>query len=268
MRSRAATGLALGARVSGVAPHRCYAPDARTGLVELGADEAHHLTRVLRATVGTAVTVFDGRGHEWSGRVASVGHRRVSIELHERVVPVTEPPVAVTMAVGLLKGDQMNTVVRDATALGAAAIQPFVSAHVAVPERAWRDRSVERWQRIAISSAKQCGRAVLPAIGDIVRLPEMLSARATSMWVVCVEPSRLGASPDVPPPGLDQSGVVLCVGPEGGWAPDEVAAARERGAHLLSLGPRVLRAEIAPAIALTALWTQWGWEGKKLEVRS
>jgi 16S rRNA (uracil1498-N3)-methyltransferase len=242
-----------------VSRHRCYAPDAASAHVELSPDEAHHLTHVLRAGPGTDVIVFDGHGHEWDARVASTERRRVVVELLAPRVPVVEPMFAVTLAAGLLKGDQMNTVVRDATALGAAAIQPFVSAHVAVPERAWRDRSADRWRRIAVSSAKQCGRSVVPAIGDIVRLPAVLAAHASATIVLCVEPARPGASAAIPRPGLTGADVLLCIGPEGGWAPDEIADARDRGAHLWGLGPRVLRAEIAPTVALSALWALWGW---------
>lgn len=247
------------ATVSGVSRHRCYAPDAGSGVVDLPADEAHHLTRVLRVGPGAEVVVFDGRGREWLGRVAAIERRRVRIELLETRIPVAEPSLAVTLAAGLLKGDQMNTVVRDATALGVTAIQPFVSAHVAVPERAWRDRSTDRWRRIAVSSAKQCGRAVVPAFGGIARLPDVLAAHSASTMVLCVEPTRSGTSSRIPGPAPGESGVLLCVGPEGGWAPDEIADAQARGAHLLSLGPRVLRAEIAPTVALSALWTLWGW---------
>lgn len=238
--------------------HRCYVPDAAAGLVELPVDEAHHLARVLRAEAGSEVAVFDGHGREWLARVASIERRRVTVELLERRTPVAEPAVSVTLAAALLRGDQMNSVVRDATALGAAAIQPFVSAHVAVPERAWRDRSAERWRRIAIASAKQCGRAVVPEIRDVARLSDLWTAGRHAMVVVCVEPGHPGASTNIPAPAVD-AGALVCVGPEGGWAREEVAEAQDRGARLLSLGPRILRAEIAPTVALTTLWTLWGW---------
>ncbi|MEO8481262.1 MAG: 16S rRNA (uracil(1498)-N(3))-methyltransferase [Acidobacteriota bacterium] len=239
--------------------HRCYVSEVVGHVTELPEDEAHHLTRVLRAEPGDEVVVFDGRAHEWLGRIVSIDRRRVVVDLLESRTPMAEPSLAVTLAAGLLKGDQMNTVVRDATALGVTAIQPIVSAHVAVPERAWRDRSADRWRRVAVSSAKQCGRAVVPSIGDIARLLDVLAAHASSTVVLCVEPTRAGASAAIPRPLTTEGRVLLCVGPEGGWAPDEIGAAQEQGAHLLTLGPRVLRAEMAPTVALTALWTQWGW---------
>jgi 16S rRNA (uracil1498-N3)-methyltransferase len=235
--------------------HRCYVPDPIGDTVIVPADEAHHLVRVLRLDVGADLVVFDGRGHEWDARVESASRQSVAVRLIAPRVPVAEPPVAVTLAVGWLKGDQIHGVVRDATALGVAAVQLFVSSHVAVPERAWRDRSIERWRRVAIAAAKQCGRAVVPEIREVVRYTEMLDGSDAPLFV-CVEPARGQAST---PPAARPDRATLVVGPEGGWSTAELDEARARGALLLGLGPRTLRAEIAPTVALATLWTRWGW---------
>jgi 16S rRNA (uracil1498-N3)-methyltransferase len=170
--------------------------------------------------------------------------------------------VAVTLAVGLLKGDAMSHVIRDATMLGAAAIVPFVSDHVALPERAWRARHLERWTRVAVASARQCGRAVVPRLNEVSGFNAVLAA-PTDERVMCVEPSAIDGGEDAAadrlpdPPGPARATVL--VGPEGGWSAGEVERARGLGVSSLSLGPRTLRAEMAPAVALTVLWTRWGW---------
>jgi 16S rRNA (uracil1498-N3)-methyltransferase len=159
---------------------RFYAPDAaETGAtVRLSADEAHHLTRVLRFGIGDVVTVFDGAGREWSARVAATSRGATIVELFAPTTPAAEPPVRVTLAVGLLKGDQMNAVVRDATMLGAAAIVPMATAHVAVAGRGRQSQAaVERWQRVAVASAKQSGRAVVPSISATTAFAEVLGQR-------------------------------------------------------------------------------------------
>jgi 16S rRNA (uracil1498-N3)-methyltransferase len=157
----------------------------------------------------------------------------------------------------------MDHAVRDATMLGVAAIQPMMTDHVTVPPRAWQSgAAIERWRRVAIASAKQCGRAVVPDIAPVRSFDEVLAAgeEPSSAAIMCVEPAA-GA----PASGLGSalasrpSAAVIYVGPEGGWSVAEVAAARARGASLLSLGPRTLRAESVPAVALTAIWTRWGW---------
>jgi 16S rRNA (uracil1498-N3)-methyltransferase len=239
---------------------RCFLPTVASDRVLLPPDEAHHVARVLRLGVGAAVVVFDGRGHEWDARIATIDRRDVAIEIVAPRTPIAEPDVAVTLAIALLKGDQMTTVVRDATALGVAAIQPFVSSHVTVPERAWRERSSERWQRVAVASAKQCGRAVVPAIHDVTTHAEILEGAGDDLVVCCVEPALAVALATERPIARPPAGRAwLCIGPEGGWSAVEIALARQRGATLVSLGSRTLRAEIAPAVALSALWTQWGW---------
>jgi len=239
---------------------RFYLPDARKGpgSIALPADEAHHLTHVLRLKPGAQVVVFDGAGGEWRGSVASAGRGGAAIDVGEAIVPIAEPPVRVTLAMAVLKGDQMDAVVRDATALGVVAIVPVVSAHVAVPARAWRSGAArERWRRVAVAAAKQSKRAVLPDIAAVTPFEEVAARPDKSATIICVEPARgrsgraaSGSRPDA---------AWLLVGPEGGWAEHEVALALSNGAGALVLGPRTIRAELAPVVALSALWTAWGW---------
>jgi 16S rRNA (uracil1498-N3)-methyltransferase len=233
--------------------------DAGARVVALPPDEAHHVTRVLRLAPGSDLRVFDGRGREWRATLATAG-RATAIELIEAVTPLAEPAVAVTLAIGVLKGDQMDGVVRDATSLGVVSIVPMASAHVTVPPRAWRSGAArERWTRVAIAAAKQCGRAVVPDVAAVVTFEECLATFAAGSIVMAVEPARAvagvaGATGDRP------ATAAVFVGPEGGWAPEEVARARGRGARLRQFGPRTIRAELMPAVVLSALWTEWGWE--------
>jgi 16S rRNA (uracil1498-N3)-methyltransferase len=104
--------------------------------VALPADEAHHLTRVLRLGSGDEVAVFDGRGREFRARVAAVARDHAELTLLEEVAPAPQPSVPLTLVQAVLKADGMDAVVRDATMLGVDAIVPTLSAHVAVPGRA------------------------------------------------------------------------------------------------------------------------------------
>ena len=235
-------------------------PDAKAAaVVELSDDEAHHLRHVLRLGVGDEVSVFDGAGHEWMARVEAVKKRGVAVQLGAPVQPASEPPVRVTLAVGILKGDQMDGVVRDATMLGAAAIVPLVSDHVTVPSRVWQgERALDRWRRVAVASAKQCGRAVVPAIGPVVAYDRALDM-PVDLRVCCVEPAHASAGA-IQPAGLPlPASALVLVGPEGGWSAAEIERALRAGAEVLHLGPRTLRAETAPTVVLSALWTAWGW---------
>jgi 16S rRNA (uracil1498-N3)-methyltransferase len=237
--------------------HRFYAPElpAIGELVDLPDDEGRHLVQVLRLAEGDDVRVFDGKGREHAARVERAGRGRASLRLGGPASAAPEAPVQVTLAAALLKGDRFDDVVRDATMLGAAAIQPIVTARTEIAARRGDpDRRVERWRRIAISSAKQCGRAVVPAVaaplpfaGALRDLPRPL--------LLAVEPAAAsgGGMPDGAPPAAS-----LLVGPEGGWAPEEIDAARAAGARQVSFGRRTLRADAAPLVTLTVLLHEWG----------
>jgi 16S rRNA (uracil1498-N3)-methyltransferase len=227
--------------------------------VALTPEEAHHLTHVLRLGPGAEIRMFDGRGREWAGRVASIDRRVVTIEVAREVAAVPEPPTRVTLGVGLLKGDQMDAVVRDATMLGVASIVPMATAHVALPKRARQsDAAIARWQRVAVASARQCGRAVVPTVSPITPFDALLTEAGHDVVIICVEPARAGANAGAAA-GSRPSALLVLVGPEGGWSEEEVRFAIGRGARALHLGPRTLRAETTPVVALSSLWTRWGW---------
>lgn len=238
--------------------HRFFAPalDPGATAVTLPEDDAHHLKHVLRLSAGADVGIFNGRGGEWVGRVASVTKNAVTVSGLRAVAAIAEPPVRVTLAVGVLKGDQMDAVVRDATMLGAAAIVPMTSDHVVVPARTGLSRAHGRWQRVAVASARQCGRAFVPAVAPLAPFDDLIGDAAHELKVMCVEPARAGGGlPLEAPP----ASALLLVGPEGGWSARELERAAAHGAKLIHLGPRTLRAETAPVVALSALWMAWGW---------
>ena len=240
---------------------RFFAPDlarsAADSLVALPQDEATHLARVLRLKAGDRVRVFNGQGGEWEGTVTQVGRQSAVIRLLEPVSPVPEPRIPIALVVAVLKSDKMDDVVRDAVMLGAAAIQPVVTERTELSlSTVSRSGRVGRWQRIAIASAKQCGRAVIPPVHDAVAFAEWLGRPAGGDRLMLVEPETGAGSALVDrlaPPGAAE----LIVGPDGGWTGPEMVAAKRAGAQLVTLGMRTLRADAVPIVALSALFTIW-----------
>jgi 16S rRNA (uracil1498-N3)-methyltransferase len=231
-------------------------------VVTLPRDEAEHLTRVLRLAVGDQVVVFDGRGHEFLGKVASAGRRDARVQLVSRVEPAAESLVPLTLVQAVLKTDKMDDVIRDAVMLGAAAVQPVVTRRTEITVAAlMRSQRVERWQRVALASVKQCGRAVLPEIRMPLTLETYLGDPPAALRLMLVEPSAGGETEpfstlrDEPIP----SDAALLVGPEGGWASEECAAASSKGVRLVTLGRRTLRADAVAVAAMSVL--QFLWEG-------
>lgn len=224
--------------------------------MELPEDEAAHLTRVLRLTVGDAVRVFNGRGEEWDARIETIVKHRVAVRLQSGVAITPEPRLNLTLAVAVLKGDKMDAVIRDVVMLGATAIVPLVTTRTEV-SRAAIERSgrVARWQRIAVASAKQCGRAVVPEVQAVVTFDACIGRAAYA--VMLVEPAATVAAVSLRAlKAPAQGALTLFVGPEGGWTSEEVQQARESGAMLLRLGAQTLRADAVPIVGLTAVRVQ------------
>lgn len=219
--------------------------------VQLPIDEAHHVLRVLRLEGGDPIIVFDGRGGEWDAIVMTADKDAVFVQILQDRAPIPEPALRVTLAIGLLKGNTLDDVVRDATALGVAEIVPMVTAHCVVPKKARGEEAIARWERIAVAAAKQCGRSTLPLIHDTTPFMDVLR-RPADARVICIEPVYPGSEKLVV--AADAKTATVLIGPEGGWSSTEVATARLAGYQGLQLGPRVLRAELAPVVALSRLW--------------
>ena len=245
---------------------RFYAPGLGPGdeLVDLPEDEAHHLTRVLRLRAGDEVQVFDGRGREFRARVEQAARGAARIRILAPLEPAPEPRVRATLVQAALKGDHMNAVVRDATMMGVAAIQPVVTSRTQVSAAALRRAcAVDRWRRTAVASVKQCRRAVVPEVHEPRTFEEYLKAASAEerLCLMLVEPGV--NAPCLRDPETLQRlprpmRADVIVGPEGGWDDTEVDAAVSAGCSLLTLGQRTLRAEAAPVVAIAVLQFVWG----------
>ena len=242
--------------------HRFFAPALDPGdeSVSLPRDEAEHLTRVLRLTVGDTVSVFDGRGREYLARVTAAARRDVRVQLLSSIETPREPAVPLTLVQAVLKGDRMDEVVRDAVMLGVTAIQPVVTRRAETTVAAlMRGARIERWQRVALASVKQSGRAVLPDIRVPLTFENVLEEPGPAVRLMLVEPRAHANVESVAILRNEHAPLeaTLMVGPEGGWEEAEWASARARGVRLMSLGPRTLRADAVPLIAIGVLQCLW-----------
>lgn len=257
-------------------PPRFHAPDlaADAAHVALDADESRHLSRVLRLRRGDEVEILDGRGRMVAARVTDADARSAMLEILGDVPAQPEVPIPLVVCPALLKGDAMDDVVRDATVMGATLIVPIATARTNVPaERLTSGRLHARWTRVAVAAAKQCGRARIPEITPVRSVSAIVDDDAWRTWDRrwLVEPSLAGVTTDRPrdaheggrssPPGghdvAAADGLVLAIGPEGGWTPEEVDAARTAGWHPWTLGPFTLRAEQMMLAALAIVRHTW-----------
>jgi len=235
--------------------------DARSGRATLSREESHHLRHVMRLAPGADVRVFDGRGGEWQARVAAIDRDGVSVDLGAPVAAAAESASRIVVAQAVLKGDRMDAIVRDATMMGAAAVQPMRTSHTAVPARSLGGSTAERWRRIAIASAKQCGRAVVPEVRPVAAFADVVSGTDVGARILLTEPraeALATARVDTLREVARASGAIVAIGPEGGWSVDEIATAVDAGFTCWSLGSLTLRADAMAVAALAVL--RYAWE--------
>lgn len=236
---------------------RFYAPpaafDTDQQTVRLDQAETRHLRDVLRLRAGDEVFVFDGLGHEFRCVVTDDPGKTGVLALAEPVEPKPgEAPLDLTLAVALLKGEKFDLVVQKTTELGVTRIVPVVTARadVRLANDAAGARRVERWNRLAMEAAKQSGRALVPKCDAPVEFAALVASENDGANRLVF--TERGGGGFETAPTLDTAKLIALVGPEGGWADEELDQAEANGWTLVTLGGRILRAETA-AITVTAL---------------
>jgi 16S rRNA (uracil1498-N3)-methyltransferase len=216
--------------------------------VLLGA-HAKHLARVLRARVGQEFDVTTGNEVR-RGRVTTVAQDRVEFELGDAVsVPLA---VQVTIALSLFKFDRMEWAIEKCTELGATRIVPVVARRTETHLASAAAKRVDRWRRIALQAAEQSRRVSPPEISDPRKLKDTVDLPG-SLRIVLSESETSVMLKDVLQSHADRSDVVLALGPEGGWADDELEMFQEAGWISASLGNTILRAETAAIASLAVV---------------
>lgn len=228
--------------------------------VAIRGDEAFRLIRVSRARPGEAVELFDGMGRAWRARVASVARDCLLCTVEGRSAGA-DPSLRVVLIQAVLKAGRMELALEKATELGVAEIWVArTQRSVSRPDPG--GARVERWRRVVESAARQCGRASLPQVRGPVPWEQALEAvrAAGPGWpkLLAYEGATEPLAAALEGPGGPPEGVGLAVGPEGGLEAGEVEQASRRGFRVVSLGPRVLRAETAGLVLLTLVQARWG----------
>ena len=223
-------------------------------VVELSADTAAHLAKVLRARSGDELILFNGDGREFTGAIESVRGARVSAAVGDSRSVDRESPFAITLVQCVPRGDRMDFIVQKATELGVARIVPVLSQRSIVRlDRSHAQSKAVHWRAVAVSACEQCGRNRVPAVEPPQTLLNFLGGSAPGTGPKLVfEPDS--AAHALPPAHGRGSTAEIAIGPEGGFAADELEAFRVAGYSRAGLGPRILRTETAAIAAV--VWLQ------------
>jgi 16S rRNA (uracil1498-N3)-methyltransferase len=223
------------------------------GIVEIAGRDAHKIAHVLRCREGDRIEIVDSASTAFTAAIAETG-RVVRARLLDTVASsAAEARVHLEVAQAVPKGNRMEFVVEKGTELGASAFIPFYCER-SVRRDVGAER-VTRWQRLARSSAMQCGRRDVPALREPLRFDALLTRfreydAVLFAWELAA-PAPLYERLHAALPGAGR--VLLVVGPEGGFTHEEAQAARKSGATLFSLGPRILRTDTAALVLLAVI---------------
>jgi 16S rRNA (uracil1498-N3)-methyltransferase len=234
--------------------HRFFVPPqaVRQNEVHFSAAQAHQVRDVLRLRAGAEVLVLDNSGLAYRVSLNYLARNEIRGEVLETQSALGEPQTNIVLYQALLKVDKFEWVLQKGTELGVSTFVPIVT------ERSLRDvgkNKAARWSEIVREAAEQSGRGKLPVLASHQSLTNALASgeKQGGLLLVPWEQEKtndlakaLGAS--------DGSLVHLFIGPEGGFADHEIQSARATGAQIITLGPRILRAETAGLAACSAIF--------------
>jgi 16S rRNA (uracil1498-N3)-methyltransferase len=221
--------------------------------------QRRYLCTVLRAKPGEEIRVFDRSGWEYSARFVSADRRCASLVILGKKLVSTESSLKLILGQALLKAEKMEMVIQKAVELGASEIYPFTCERVVPIPHSNREVSrIERWKKIALEASRQCGRTAIVDVGMSLTFEEVLAKRkSVDLGLILSSKAEMPFSrlaQEIQRPG----GVLVLVGPEGGFSDREAAMAIEQGFVPVSLGPRTLRAETAGIVVVGLVQHRFG----------
>lgn len=243
---------------------RYFVPPEQMGehSVTLQGEDARHLAAVMRSKPGDHFIASNGSGRDVLAKILTVDKDSVTADIIEQLSSQAEMAWRVTVAQSLPKGDKLETVIQKGTEAGAAAFQPFLSQRTVVQYDERKEaKRLDRWRKIAKEAAEQSHRSVIPEIHPVCSWKSLLGQMPEyDLILFCYEEegrsgnglrdllSRFHSGLTV-----DEPRVLVIIGPEGGFTPQEAEAAAASGARLIGLGQRILRTETAALYALACL---------------
>ncbi len=229
--------------------------------VTLTGDSHAHLAYAMRSRVGDKVILCCDK-IDYDCEIIRITKNETVLSVGDYTPVTTEPELDVTLYPAILKGDKMEFVVQKCTELGVNAIIPFTSANCECRPTAVR---VDRLKKIAEEASKQCGRGIIPNIGEVIDFPALLNE--LSSYDLIVFPYENAKETDLKSflrSATTVKKVAIIVGSEGGFREDEASKIEEMGATAVSLGSRIMRAETASVAVLSALMYEMGeWRIKQ-----
>lgn len=232
---------------------RFFVDSVEGDFVEITGEDARHIALSLRMKNGEHLVLCDGKGREAEAIIREAFPESVVLDITERRDSAAEPHTEVILYQALPKFDKLEYIIQKSVELGVTKIVPVLSSRcISRPDEKTMKKKLERLRKIADEAAKQSGRGKLPEVGELLSFKnavlEMSKAETPIFFFERADyplreimEKRTGGT------------IAMMVGSEGGFSDEEAAYAKEHGAMVASLGPRILRCETAPVAALSAI---------------
>jgi 16S rRNA (uracil1498-N3)-methyltransferase len=222
--------------------------------ITITGDQARYLSLVLRVKRGDIFTAFDGLGYKYTCKILQSHKKEVIAERIKKEPYSIESPISITLVQGIPKGDKMDFIIQKSTELGVRKIIPLITERSQVRHT----QKVDRWRKIALSASQQCGRDKTPEIDKPVEFKEFLKQKRSGSGIIFSEEEKDRNLKKVITTFGNTQQIILLIGPEGGFSREEIAIATGKGFIPASLGPRILRTETAPIVAISIIQYEFG----------
>lgn len=231
--------------------------------VRLSPEQSHQICHVLRLKPSDTIVVLDGSGTEYGVTLTTVDRKETVGQVTSRRHARGEPTVELTLFQSLLAREKFEWVLQKGTEVGVAQFAPVLTERSLLRTKTIEDNKLDRWQRILTEAAEQSHRGRVPQLEPIVPFDKAVLSLKDYDRCLIAAPSEGAATLHDALHGITRSpaSVAVMIGPEGGFAEDEVALACERGAVRVGLGPRILRTETAAMIACALVLYELGEMG-------
>lgn len=216
-------------------------------------EDAKHIKTVLRKKVGEQITICDREGIDYICSIEHFEQNEIYFDVIEKKICDTEPPIKIVLYQGLPKADKMELIIQKCVELGIDTIVPVATEYCVVKLGQKENKKIERWQKIAEAAAKQCGRAKIPVIHNVLTFGEALKqSKELDSAIIAYEKEKDRNLKEFIKQ-FDGKSIGVFIGAEGGFSEQEVVQAIENNILPITLGKRILRTETAGMITTAIL---------------
>lgn len=225
-------------------------------------EDVKHIYKVLRLKEKEQISINNCNGVEYLGEIEEINKKEVKVRLLEKIDLNNESPIKVHLFQGLPKAAKMDLIAQKCTELGIHEITPIITERVIVKGNESSEfKKVDRWNRIALEACKQSKRSIIPTIEQPIDFEELLATLDSFHLVIVPYENEENHGMKYVKSQIDTESVkdvAIIIGPEGGFEETEIKALKDKGAHIITLGPRILRTETAGFVALSLIMYELG----------